>query len=105
MWAVLHLTHSFETIRIPYTFNGIDHTYIVDFDDAEGKMLYEIKPKEHTTDKKVIAKELAAKDWCSLNGYTFQIITQDYLISREIELMESSLSTEIKLKVTQLCKK
>lgn len=73
----------FETLRIPYSYNGSNKIYLVDFVNRRDKIAYEIKPSNQITDEVVVAKELAAKSWCSQNGYTFTYIT-------EIDLKEFS---------------
>jgi len=73
-------THlEFEVTRIPYEHEGKKHTYIVDFTDTEGKVLYEIKPISELVNKKVETKMQAAVDWCSRNGYSYTFITEEQL--------------------------
>lgn len=67
----------YETLRIPYTFNGKRHVYITDFVDRKNKVVYEVKPKSQIDTPKVKAKELSAVEWCDNNGYTFKYITED----------------------------
>lgn len=105
MWQALNLDHLYEHTRIPYTFDGVEKIYIVDFTDTQSKTLYEIKPTEHTTDTRVKAKEKAANEWCTKHGYKFKIITQKELILRKNELLESDLPLTIKNKVLKLYEK
>jgi len=67
----------YETIRIPYMLNGVNHAYIVDFVDEEKKIIYEIKPSTLVNSEKVKAKEYGANIWCDLNGYKYKIITEN----------------------------
>lgn len=66
----------YETLRIKYNFNGVEHIYIVDFIDHDNKIVYEIKPASMKNDDKVVAKHLALIEWCNVNNYTYNIITE-----------------------------
>lgn len=66
----------YETIRIPYTYGNKQYVYIVDFVDMTNKVLYEIKPSSLVEVQKNVAKHDAAIEWCTLNGYTYKIITE-----------------------------
>jgi hypothetical protein len=67
----------YETLRIPYSLNGVDHVYITDFVDENTKTVIEIKPSSMLTSEKVKAKELGAIEWCGANGYKYKIITEN----------------------------
>lgn len=50
---------SYESRRIPYVQNDEKHTYIVDFDDIENRILYEIKPISlENTERNLIKKNV-----------------------------------------------
>ena len=76
--------------------DGVERIYIVDFVDQLNNLLFEIKPKEHLTNKKVKAKEISAKDWCEKNNFTFKIISQEYFIKNIDKIRKSCLSVKIK---------
>lgn len=80
MYASLNPQDDFETIRIPYMFNGQRKIYIVDFCNTIDKILTEIKPIAHQMSEQVIAKIQAAKLWCEENDYVFRIISESYFI-------------------------
>ena len=82
----------FEKIRIPYI--GTDckpHSYIIDFHDAKNKILYEIKPNSCKTDETVLLKENAALNWCSLNGWEYIFIDEEYL-NNNIDIIKNELN-------------
>lgn len=66
----------FESVRIPYFYNGSYHVYIVDFEDCENRILYEIKPSSLVDDPKVLAKHKYAMEWAEKHGYVYKIITE-----------------------------
>ncbi len=80
MYASLNPTDKYETIRIPYFFEGKMFIYMVDFVNEQKRILTEIKPIEKINDKKFQAKKCATDQWCVLNNYTFKILTQQYFI-------------------------
>jgi hypothetical protein len=66
----------FESVRIPYHYNGCSHVYIVDFEDCKNKILYEIKPSSLIDDPKNLAKHKYAIQWAEKHGYVYKIITE-----------------------------
>lgn len=65
--------------NINYLFNDKQHTYRVDFELPEYKILVEIKDnhcwhKDQVKSGKFTAKESAAKLWCSQNSYNYHVI-------------------------------
>lgn len=97
----------FETIRIPYTYNGSNHSYIIDFVDKENNILYEIKPEGLTNGEKVKAKEEAAEKWCEDNGYEFRFISEDYFKEniQSIETVFYNLSSSLDYRTAKLMKR
>jgi hypothetical protein len=71
---------------------GNDRTYRPDF-FVDDKILVEIKPKKLWNTKEVIAKKIAAEEFCSKNGYKYKLvdITPDSKL-----LKEKYLNGEIK---------
>lgn len=80
-WEVIfHETNpylDYELIRIPYTHDGKEKVYIVDFCDRVNKILYEVKPYEFINQPLNQSKFKAARLWCEKNGYTFKLILKD----------------------------
>lgn len=70
----------YEKIRIPYEINNTWKNYIIDFVDAEDKILYEIKPESIRYNEINILKSNAAKNWCKMNDYTYIIISDNWFI-------------------------
>jgi len=65
--------------KIEYTFNDKKHTYRVDFELPDNKIIIEIKDNHCWHKKQVIsgkfeAKELTAIEWCKNNKYTYHVI-------------------------------
>lgn len=65
----------YETMRIPYTIDGVQRTYIADFFDSETKTLYEIKPKSGFNDQ--IDKMTIIINYCLREGIKFIWINED----------------------------
>ena len=65
--------------KIEYTFNDKKHTYKVDFELPDEKMLIEIKDnhcwhKEQVSSGKFQAKESAANELCKLTAFTYHVL-------------------------------
>lgn len=73
IFYIINPCANFETVRIPYKFNGEEKTYIVDF-EIDGK-LFEIKPKSELMSNKNFEKFKSAKEFS--NGL-FEVITEEY---------------------------
>jgi hypothetical protein len=71
----------YEKLRIKYRFDNKESIYIVDFIDHTSKNVFEIKPKGLTDGDKNLAKRSALIEWCKLNGYFYNEITEENLIS------------------------
>jgi hypothetical protein len=79
--AVFYLLNpklEYESVRILYEIEGKTKNYIVDFKDAENKILYEIKPDDQSNTEANKIKEKAALKWCEDNGYTYTKITNSW---------------------------
>lgn len=68
----------YEKVRVPYFYKGESKVYIVDFEDKENKILYEIKPSNLTVDSKVVEKTKACIEWCKNNNYQFIIVDETW---------------------------
>lgn len=77
----------YEKTRIPYFYKNKRHNYITDFTDETNKIIYEIKPSSNLKKELNVLKEKVAINWCKENGYTYQIITEKYLIENIDTLM------------------
>ena len=66
----------FEILRIPYVFEGVNHTYIVDFFDDINNVAYEVKPLSLAETPRNIAKMKALQEWCLQNNATCKLITE-----------------------------
>lgn len=77
-WCESHEIDIKNGPNIPYTFNEKSHTYRVDFELPNCKMLIEVKDnhcwhKRQVESGKFTAKENAAKEWCN-NNYKYHVI-------------------------------
>ena len=90
MYHLLNPHCNYETIRIPYKFEGKDRVYIVDFEDTVCKKLIEVKPSSHKDNNKMKAKLKYALDWCKDNDYTFEIVSEEYLFNhfKDVDLTD-----------------
>lgn len=71
----------YENKRIPYfdTTQNDWRVYIVDFEDAQNKILFEIKPTSELGEQNYKDKCKYTEEWCRENGYQFKVITEkDY---------------------------
>ena len=68
---------NYEKLRIPYTFNGVNHNYIVDFIDYVNNKVYEIKPESMCSREMNQIKFKTLKEWCLTNGYECVIISDN----------------------------
>ena len=82
VFYLLNQNLQYEKIRIPYVYNGTSYNYIIDFEDSENKVLYEIKPDSLKGSFKNVAKIDAALDWCKNNNYRFIIISDNWFIEK-----------------------
>lgn len=76
--------------RVNYFFDGKERIYRVDFMVRSNKMIIEVKDnhkwhKDEVKSGKWQAKENAARDWCSKNGYTYHLLFDvDVIINTNI---------------------
>lgn len=78
--------------RISYEFDNKQRTYRVDFELPTKKMLIEIKDnhcwhKQQVANGKFAAKEQAALDWASQNGYIYTVVFPKTMADLKIKLM------------------
>lgn len=67
----------YETVRVPYTLNGIEHTYLADFYDPKTNTIYEVKPDRIMYIQKG-DKYDAIKRFCIEKGYNFVHIGDEW---------------------------
>ena len=80
------LSFTKDKVRIPYTYNGKRHVYIVDFLVKywdKKQELIEVKPSCLTGVDEMPAKFTAATTWCQQNNIDFVVITEN-----ELKLLE-----------------
>lgn len=99
MFYLVNQNLEYEKIRIPYTYNGIKHYYITDFQDFTNKIIYEIKPKVNLDSNLVIEKENAAKEWCDINKWSYVFISEDWIDDNIITIKSNlHLVTDVRTK-------
>ncbi len=82
---------------ISYIFNDKPHEYRVDFELPELKYLIELKDnhcwyKQQVESGKQNKKEIAAKEWCSKNGYSYEI-----LFPKNIQAFKNKIAESCKI--------
>jgi hypothetical protein len=88
--------HDYETVRIPYlSEDGKHHVYIVDFVDNNNKILFEIKPSKLKNKNINEIKFKAAEKWCIENGYTFEVISEDFFSNRKNDIIKMTNNSKI----------
>lgn len=88
IFARCNPSYSYETLRVPYSFEGRDRNYLVDFVDHEQKIAVEIKPDSQAASNICIAKMDALQEWTATNGYTIQHLGDDEIGSLYASLPE-----------------
>lgn len=70
----------YETLRIPYFDSELnkERTYIPDFYDAEGKIIYEIKPSNLENNLRNTSKIESARKYAKENGMKFKIVNEKF---------------------------
>ena len=75
----------YEQLRIVYTINGNQKIYILDFINHTSKVVTEVKPRELCNGEVFDSKMQAINEWCSANGYRFQLVDLDFLKSLKFD--------------------
>lgn len=78
----------YETFRIPYVYEGIKHTYIVDFYIPVVRLAIEVKPTSSLLSGKEQEKIRTCREFCVNNDITFLII-DEHNIGIVKELLDS----------------
>lgn len=78
LFAAINPNFQYEKIRIPYTFENKNRTFIVDFYDETNNTIFEIKPKGFQNDLINIEKFKAAYEFAKDNSMNFEIIDETY---------------------------
>lgn len=86
----------YEKVRIKYfdTVKGKTRVYITDFVDYENKIIYEVKPSGYKDSQNVTDKELAAKEWCLENGFSFEYISNSWFKQNYDTILLEELNNE-----------
>lgn len=77
------VSYQYESIRIPYCFNGNKRWYVPDFlvEWTGGvKYMYELKPKEFLDDERTQKKAFAACGYAHNNGLHYDVLTREKLV-------------------------
>ena len=69
----LNILYNYESVRIPYVWEDLQHTYIVDFSLTGTNIVIEGKPESLWEDERVLAKYKAAQD----AGYEIYLVGYD----------------------------
>jgi len=82
--------------KIEYTFNDRTHTYRVDFELPQYKLLIEMKDnhcwhKQQVESGKFGAKETSANEWCAQNNYTYHIVFPKTLKKMKDSILHTTL--------------
>jgi len=95
-FGVLHESYEYETLRIPYEYNGAFHTYIVDYVNHTDKVVIEIKPTGNSEDKKVSAKRQALVYFCNKVEYNYIEVDENWFkdFIDDSKILKLSLSLE-----------
>jgi len=84
-WEAVYQYHypdaEYESLRIPYKFQGKECIYIVDFIDYNRKVVCEVKPKELLNDNRTQAKISALNEWAKENEFTVELFDLDDIMA------------------------
>jgi len=97
--------YEYETLRIPYNIEGKDKIYIVDFVNHNTKHIVELKPMCRVNGKVERTKEECLSEWCYLNGYTYDILTEEYITDNIHRLADGVFDEETTRKLNATRKK
>lgn len=78
----------YETLRLPYEYNGVRHIYIVDFYIPVVRLAIEVKPTSSLLSEKEQEKIKTCREFCTKNDITFLII-DEHNIGIVKELLDS----------------
>lgn len=76
----------YETLRVKYYLDDVEHIYIVDFVDHINKIVVEVKPKELCVGEKFKAKKTALKSWADINEYSVLFVDRQWLVEQKKDL-------------------
>lgn len=98
LFHLMNPSNEYEKLRIDYydTENGENRIYIVDFIDYENKIVTEIKPICFLEDQITKDKLKSLRNWCTINGYTLRIFTEDDVRKIPIEVINQVESDKLK---------
>jgi len=96
--------YEYETLRIPYAIDDVDKIYIVDFVNHTKKHVVELKPKCRVNGKIEQSKETSLSIWCDNHGYTYDVLTEDYVSDNIHKLDDDVFDKETMRKLNETCK-
>lgn len=79
---------NYENVRIPYLFGGKKRNYLVDFEDFDRKILYEVKPFSEFKRIQNQIKLDTAVEWCDNMGYKFIHVGEWWFVDN-LDILES----------------
>lgn len=97
--------YEYETLRIPYNIEGKDKIYIVDFVNHDTKHVVELKPMCRVNGKVEQSKEECLIEWCYLNEYTYDTLTEEYITDNIHRLGDNVFDEETTRKLHETRKK
>ena len=95
----------YETLRIPYIFNGKNHIYIVDFINHSTKEVIEVKPAELFENMRTQSKLAALEDWAKTNEYTVVRFTQKDIVELQDRIILDEFDIHTQNKIQSLIKR
>ncbi len=101
VWHYLNPSYEYETLRLPYIYNGFTKIYITDFINHDDKVVVEIKPSSHHDNNQVKDKIQSAIRWCDENGYTFKIIDESFIYDSWDSINLSLFDTNVQKNITK----
>lgn len=91
----------YETLRIPYKYDGIEHIYIVDFYIPLKRLAIEVKPTNSLFDKQEQEKIRVCKEFCKQNNMIFVIFNEKNKYSVREVLDSLGLSEVKKIRISK----
>jgi len=97
--------YEYETLRIPYSIDNKNRLYIVDFINHITKHVVEIKPSCKINGKVEKEKEKSLSTWCDTYGYSYDIVTEHYILDNLYRLENGVFDIETTRKLHETRKK
>ena len=91
----------YETLRIPYKYDGVEHIYVVDFYIPLKRLVIEVKPTSSLFDKQEQEKIRVCKEFCKQNNMIFVIFNEKNKYSVREVLDSLGLSEVKKIRISK----